>query len=325
MSAIERLPGPVWIPYLIAALILVGLAIWSDRYVEEAQLLLPTAYSALVVFYPLALIHHLDGMARKALFRFAPALSLSQTQLERLAYELTTMPRGIALLVTMLGTGFVLLGVTDSPEEILGPPGMPLPFQVLGFSAFLFTFASLALLFYHTLRQLRLVSLIHSRAVTLKLLQPQPLHAFSALTMRTGVALVLLSYYILAVSSGVALSPITIGLIGINLALSIGVFSLPLYGMHTRLVEEKERMMREVSQRIENVFASLHQALERPDADQIDAVNKGLTGLLVEKGMIASAPTWPWAPGTLRVFGGSVLFPIALLLLSRALERWFGS
>jgi hypothetical protein len=202
---------------------------------------------------------------------------------------------------------------------------MPLPFQVLGFSAFLFTFASLALLFYHTVRQLQLVSVIHSRAVTLKLLQPQPLHAFSALTMRTGVALVLLSYYILAVSSGVALSPITIGLIGINLALSIGVFSLPLYGMHTRLVEEKERMMREVSQRIENVFASLHQALERPDADQIDAVNKGLSGLLVEKGMIAAAPTWPWAPGTLRVFGGSVLFPIALLLLSRALERWFGS
>jgi len=235
------------------------------------------------------------------------------------------MPRGAASLVTLLGIGFVLLSVVESPEEVLGPPGMPLPFSVIGFGAFLITFVSLALLFYHTIRQLRLVSVIHSRAVTLKLLQPQPLHAFSALTMRTGVALVLLSYYILAVSSGVALSPITIGLLGINLSLSIGVFTLPLYGMHTRLVEEKERLMREVGERIETIFSSLHQALETPEAGPIDALNKGLTGLLVEKGMIAAAPTWPWAPGTLRVFGGSVLFPIALLLLSRALERWFGS
>ncbi|OGT27791.1 MAG: hypothetical protein A2Z17_00185 [Gammaproteobacteria bacterium RBG_16_66_13] len=325
MAGIERLPGPTWIPYAAATLVLVGIAIWSDRFVDPAQLPVPTAFSAIVVFYPLALIHHLDGMARKALHRFAPALSLPETQIERLAYELTTMPRGMALLVTILGTVFVLLGVTESPEEILGPPSMPLVFSVIGFAAFLFTFVSLALLFYHTIRQLWLVSVLHSRAVTINLLQPQPLHAFSILTMRTGIALVLLSYYILAISSGVEMSPVTIGLVGINLSLSIGLFTLPLSGMHTRLQAEKERLNREVSERIESLFVSLHRALEHPEADRIDALNKGLTGLLVEKGMIEGAPTWPWAPGTLRVFGGSVLFPIALLLLSRALERWFGA
>jgi len=324
MSAIERLPGPAWIPYLAATLILVGLAIWSDRFVDPAQLPVPTAYAAIVVFYPLALMHYLDGVARTALHRFKPALSLPEGEVERLAYELTTMPSRMALLVSMLGAGFLLFGVTESPEEIIGPPGMPLPLQILGFAASMFAFASTALLFFHTIRQLRLVSDIHARASTINLLQPQPLHAFSALTMRTGVALVLFSYYILAVGSGASPSPVTIGLIAINLTLSIGLFTLPLYGMHTRLLAEKERLMREVGERIEIIFASLHQALERPEAGPIDALNKGLSGLLVEKQLIAEAPTWPWAPGTLRVFGGSVLFPIALLLLSRALERWFG-
>jgi hypothetical protein len=142
--------------------------------------------------------------------------------------------------------------------------------------------------------------------------------------MRTGVALVLLSYYILAVSAGVRLSPVTVGLLGINLSLSLGLFTLPLYGMHSRLVEEKQRLLHAVIDRMQSTFKSLHEALERSEASQIDALNKGLSGLTVERDMIAKAPTWPWAPGTLRVFSGSVLLPIALLLLSRAVERWIG-
>ena len=324
MSGIERLPVPTWATYAAATLLIVVIGIWSDGFVDRTQLPVPTAYTAVVVFYPLALIHYLDGVARRALRRFRPALSLSEEELERLAYELTTMPRGPSRIATLLGTGIVLLGLTESPEEILGPSSMPLPFSIIGFGAFLLTFVSLALLFYHTIRQLRLVSSIHSRAATIDLLQPQPVHAFSVLTMRTGVALVLLSYYILAVSAGVTLSPLTVGLLAINLSLSLGLFTLPLYGMHTRLVEEKQRLLHAAVGRMQSTFSSLHEALERGEASQIDALNKGLSGLTVERDMIAKAPTWPWAPGTLRVFSGSVLLPIALLLLSRAVERWIG-
>ena len=324
MGAIERLPVPTWVTYAATTVLLVVIAIWSEGFMDRTQLPVPTAYTAIVVFFPLALIHYLDSVARKALRRFRPALSISDEQVERLSYELTTLPRGPSRIATLLGTVVVLVGVTESPEEIFGPPSMPIPFSIVGFGAFLLTFVSLALLFYHTIRQLRLVSAIHSRAVTINLLQPQPVHAFSVLTMRTGVALVLLSYYILAVSAGVTLSPLTVGLVGINLVLSLGLFTWPLYGMHARLVEEKERLLRAVVDRMESTFSSLHEALEQREAGQIDALNKGLAGLSVQREMIAKAPTWPWAPGTLRVFSGSVLFPIALLLLSRVVERWIG-
>jgi len=319
-GAIERLPGPPWIAYSAATALLVGLATWSDQFVDPTSLPEPTAYGAVTTLLPLALIHYLDGVARNCLQSFRPALSYSDAEVERLSYELTTMPRGAALWVSLLGVGFAILGLVVSPEEMLGPPGMPDALSIGGFAGALFGYTTFALLFYHTIRQLRLVSRIHSRAANVNLFQPQPLHAFSTLTLRTAVALVLLSYYILAVSSGGPIGPATVGLLGINLSLSVALFTLPLYGMHIRLREEKNRLMSAVSGRIEGVLSMLHRSLEDPVAGQIDTLNKGLASLMVERDLIVKSPTWPWTPGTVRAFASSALLPIALWLITRALE-----
>lgn len=323
-GAIDRLPGPAWLAYAVATALLVLLAIWSDQFVDPSTLLQPTAYSAVIALFPLALIYYLDGVARRGLRNFRPVLSLSDPEFERLSYELTTMPRGAARVVSLVGVGIAILGLLVSPEEMLGPASMPIVLSIVGFGGVLFGYISFALLFYHTIRQLRLVSRIHSQATSINLFQPQPLYAFSTLTLRTAVALVLLSYYIVAVSSGVSMGPATIGLLGINLTLSVVLFMLPLYGMHTRLREEKNRMMSAVSGRIEGVFSSLHRALDDPLAGQIDTLNKGLTSLMVERDLIVKSPTWPWTPGTVRAFASTAVLPIALWLITRALESRIG-
>jgi hypothetical protein len=324
LGAIDRLPGPPWIAYAAASVLLVLLAMWSDQFVDPASLTQPTAYGAVITLFPLAMIHYLDGVARSCLSSFRPALSFSDAEVERLSYELTTMPRGAARWVSLLGVGFAILGLVVSPEEMLGPPEMPIALSILGFGGALFGYTTFALLFYHTIRQLRLVSAIHSRAASVNLFQPQPLYAFSTLTLRTAVALVLLSYYILAVSSGGPMGPATVGLLGINLSLSVALFTLPLYGMHVRLREEKNRLMNAVSGRIEGVLSSLHRALEDPVAGQIDTLNKGLASLMVERDLIVKSPTWPWTPGTVRAFASSALLPIALWLITQALESRIG-
>jgi len=323
-GAIDRLPGPPWIAYIVATVLLVLLAMWSDRFVDPASLPEPTAYGAVLTLFPLALIHYLDGVALACLRNFRPALSLADPEVDRLSYQLTTMPRGAARVVSLVGVGLAVLGLVVSPEEMLGPAGTPTVLSVVAFAGVLFGYMTFALLFYHTVRQLRLVSAIHSRAATVSLFQPQPLYAFSTLTLRTAVALVLLSYYIVAVSSGVSMGPATVGLLGINLSLSVALFTLPLYGMHTRLREEKNRMMSAVSGRIDGVFSSLHRALEDPVAGQIDTLNKGLTSLMVERELIVKSPTWPWTPGTVRAFASSALLPIALWLITRGLESRIG-
>jgi hypothetical protein len=325
-GAIDRLPGPAWLAYTLATTLLVLLAIWSDQFVDPSALAeaTPAAYSAVIAFFPLALIQYLDGVARRGLRNFRPALPLTDPEVERLSYELTTMPRGAARVVSLLGVGFTIVGLLVSPAEMLGPAGTPIVLSIVGFAGALFADMTFALLFYHTIRQLRLVSLIHSTATSVNLFQPQPLYAFSTLTLRTAVALVLLSYYIVAVSSGVSMGPATVGLLGINLSLSVALFTLPLYGMHTRLREEKNRMMSAVSGRIDGVFSSLHRALEDPVAGQIDTLNKGLASLMVERDLIFKSPTWPWTPGTVRAFASTALLPIALWLITRALESRIG-
>ena len=323
-AAIDRLPGPAWIAYTAATVLLVLLAMWTDQFVDPPGLPQPTAYSAVIALFPLALIHYLDGVARSCLRSFRPALSLSDPEVDRLSNELTTLPRGAARVVSLVGVGIAFLGLLVSPEEMLGPPEIPNALSIVGFVGVVFGYMTFALLFYHTVRQLRLVSAIHARAASVNLFQPQPLYAFSTLTLRTAVALVLLSYYIVAVSSGVSMGPATVGLLGINLSLAVVLFTLPLYGMHTRLREEKNRLMGTVSGRIEGVLSSLHRALEEPVAGQIDMLNKGLASLLVERDLIVKSPTWPWTPGTVRAFASSALLPIALWLITRALESSIG-
>jgi len=325
IQTIDRLPGPTWVAYAAATAPAVLLAIWSDRFQPPSALAGSAAYGAALTFFPIALIHYLDGVARKCLNRFRPAISLSQSEAERLSYELTTLPRGSSRAVSLLGAGLAVVGLLVSPEEMLGPPGMPVVLSVLGFAGALFVYMSFALLFYHTIRQLRLVSLIHARATTVNLLQPQPLYAFSNLTLPTAVALVLLSYYVIAVGSGAAMGPATLGLLAINLILSVVLFTLPLYGMHARLRDEKERLMSAVSSRIEGVLNGIHRSLEEPAAGDIDTLNKGLASLLLERDLIAKSPTWPWSPGTLRAFASSVLLPIVLFFVTLILERWIGT
>ncbi|HLC43241.1 MAG TPA: hypothetical protein VJO34_16650 [Methylomirabilota bacterium] len=324
INKIDRLPGPAWVTYAAATALIVLLSIWGDRFQRSLAPAESTAFGAALTFFPIALVHYLDGVARRSLNRFRPVLSVSELELERLSYELTTLPRGTARAVSLLGAGLAVVGLFVSPEEMLGPPGMPVVLSILGFAGALFGYALFALLFYHTLRQLRLVSLIHARAATVSLLRPQPLYAFSNLTSRTAVALVLLSYYIVAVSSGTSMGPATIGLLGINLMLSVVLFALPLYGMHARLRDEKERMMGAVAARVEAVLTTLHRSLEDPAASNIDTINKGLASLLLERDLIAKSPTWPWTPGTLRAFASSVILPIVLFLLTLILERWIG-
>jgi hypothetical protein len=61
--------------------------------------------------------------------------------------------------------------------------------------------------------------------------------------------------------------------------------------------------------------------VEQRDLSDADALNKQLSSLLAEREVIISAPTWPWAPQTLRGFSAAIVIPIGLWLIYRFLER----
>src|SRR5262249_51448578 len=142
-------------------------------------------------------LHYLDDQAAQALTAFRPLLGAEPAAYERWRYQLTHLPAGPALLAALAGAAlsipliglFLLRGVNHTPQ-VLGPP---YPVVV---DSLLFSLAGATGLVgvYHTIRQLSLISHIQATHARISLFDRAPAHAFSALTARTAICLVLLSY-----------------------------------------------------------------------------------------------------------------------------------
>jgi hypothetical protein len=62
--------------------------------------------------------------------------------------------------------------------------------------------------------------------------------------------------------------------------------------------------------------------VDADDLARMDGLNKALASLVVERDLLARLPTWPWQPGTLGAFATAIVLPVALFLVTRALERF---
>ena len=235
-------------------------------------------------------------------------------------YELTTLPARQGTIAGLAGFAIVALGY------VVDPPGAGI--ETLHAAVLVGKFvgpgsarsALLAVLIYHTIRQLRLVSQVHALASRIDLFEPAPLYAFSNLTARTGIGLVLLIAYGFLVDPTINLEAAV--LTGPVLVVAVAAFVLPLRGMHQRLVVEKERLQLQADQRFKATLADLHRSVDERDLSVADGLNKTLTSLQLERDALARIPTWPWQAATLRAFVSVLLVPIMIWLIIRLLERF---
>jgi hypothetical protein len=65
----------------------------------------------------------------------------------------------------------------------------------------------------------------------------------------------------------------------------------------------------------------LHRRADAGDFVDADRYNDHLASLLAEREVIARAPTWPWAPETLRGFATALVLPVALWFVYWVLEQ----
>lgn len=314
--ALDRAPWSPWGGFVAIATALTVVGLLYARVIGSSES--PLTFTILVV--PLAVIRYLDAVALRSLDRFHPALDASEEELRRLAYELTTMSRAAGLWVTSGAIAIVIVSYLAIPAffpELAGKAW----YEILAF-LLLYGLASTIYLTLpvYALRLLRRVSLIHRQATNINLLQPNPLYAFSALTVRAGIGLLIVGYVgwlfsdpTQRLASFVILGPMVLA--------ATGAFVLPLYGMHVRLAQQKERLMAEHQARLDAVLSSLHDMVARPNSARLDALHKVLSALMIERDLLAKAPTWPWRPGTLGSFASAVLLPIVILLVARLLER----
>ena len=329
---VERLPGRSWVFYPALGLVLgfVSTVVhWGDGYYPIGTFDAFHIWLAVQVPYFLALIRYLDGAAEAALRNFRPALDVSEEEYAELRYRLTIAPArptllgslaGVALAVLLLPLMNILLplvGWSTGPASVLA---YGLLFTMLGVAG---------AVVYHIIHQLRLVSHIYAEHAIVNLFDLSPLYAFSGLTSQTAVALLIYDYMWFATAPVMLSQPVGIGFGIFYSVVAIVAFVWPLLGIHGRLVQEKQRLLRESSQLLKTTIAELHGLVDAGELHSIDELNARaqflhvtMVCLEIEQGKLTRIPTWPWQPATLRGLATALLMPLIVFVLQFVLQRF---
>ena len=192
-DGVRRLPVPAWLVYLglaAGSTLLVSAIGWSEGLYPVGTLDPLGVLIGITPFYALALMHYLDDWARAALARFRPALAVEDAEYERLLYQFTTLPARPVLLASLIGALYglsIILSISDADRQEMHLPTSQLGIGVqLAFS--ILSYACAAIMVYHTIRQLRMVSRIYTTQTRIDLFQLTPWYALSELTARPQLA-----------------------------------------------------------------------------------------------------------------------------------------
>ena len=325
---VERLPGPYWLFYLALGLVAgfaQTLVQWREGSYPIGTLHPFHIWFAGQIAYLLALMHYLDKSADTALTTFRPVLKVSEAEYAELRYRLTTLPARPTLLANLAGVAVAILSLMLFPSFFqlfkFATSPVSIIFNIVLDCLIQWIAASVV---YHTVHQLRLVSRIYATHAIVNLFRLGPLYAFSGLTARTAVGLIIYPYAWIATAPRLLSQHVGIGFGIFYVLVSIATFAWPLLGIHRRLVEEKERLLDEGSQRLEATIAELHRRVDAGNLENMTELYRTMSSLDIERDILAKIPTWPWQPGTLRGLASALLLPVAVWLIQLLLERLIG-
>ncbi len=330
MDWVERRPGPAWLYYLAATVLFsgayVGVQWWENGYpLVVSQTILLTITTAL---YYLGAVHYLDNVARDAMVRFRPAIKAPAHRVVELEYRLTTMPARMVWLMTLVGVlqaGLVVAGVGS---RLLVYPGPALlasaPAAMLEGTMVLLLGVFFVVAVYHTVHQLRTVSIIYTELTKVDLFNQAPLHAFARLAAYTAIVWTIPHYFWISTGLQDAAFGVALGFLGIATILGVITFFWPLYGIHRLLAAKKDQIQGEVSRRLEKSLQLFAQALDKDDLGAMDAIGKTISNAQHEQQIVDAIPTWPWQPGLLRGAATAFFLPLIIWAATRILEWFFG-
>ncbi len=104
-------------------------------------------------------------------------------------------------------------------------------------------------------------------------------------------------------------------------ALAAVAFVAPLWGAHRLMAQEKARELDAIGARVEKSIRSLRDRVDEGDLGGMSDLKDALDGLLVARKELASISTWPWQRETLGGVVTAVIAPLAIWLITQAIER----
>lgn len=314
---VQGIPVPAWVTYLVllALLILAFNALgWMAGLIPFGTFGL---YRSSIPCYPigsLLLIEYLNRVARLSLVTLGPALDVNDDEYHVMEQRLVTMPRwGVraALLLSFIVAGIYMSNTAYLLQLLQQSRVLAL---IEGLS-YLFAFGVMGVFFFHTVWQLRMVSQIHARIAHIDLFNRTPLYAFSRLSARTGIGLLLMNYFGIvtdpATFSNIALINVTV----IAFILAILSFLLPLQGIYRRIVAEKRRLLQATSSRLSELVQQAYGVEINSLTDSLAGNAQELNSVATTYSIIDRIPTLPWEMSTLIGFASAVAIPFVSRLL----------
>ena len=325
----DRLPGHGW--WLYPALAVLELA-WSHTILWATERLplgtFDPTLTVSVVYGPYALgaLTYLNHVAARALTAFWPATGWPDDDQPAWAAAFTTIRSGLSVPSLVLGTVVAVGAFLSAPASVVGLDDRSrlayfaalAPIAILGYALTLLALA-------HTTRQLLLVARIHREATAIDPFDRAPVYAFSRFTAQIGLVFLLSSYYTLTFNGSFQSGNlIGVAVLGLVIALGAAGFVVPLWGIHGRLVSEKDALLVGVESRLTKLSLELYR---RIDAGEFDGtkIHEAIaaTGAIRER--IARLPTWPWPPQLFSGFLSALLLPVIVYLLSRVIGGRIGA
>jgi hypothetical protein len=331
---IDRFPGSTWLFYAIAlgvSVLLNNAVLWIDGGLQAGVFDGGLSIFAFYTIYWIALYHYLTRHASWALKSFRPLLDVGDPDFRKIDFELATLPRNLGWLSVLTGIAIAMMETLSNLASSIGPVAdqaqTVLPTAYFTTATVFFASCFFAFVF-RTIRQLRLVSRLHEQATGIDLLSLHAPHAFSRLTARTGLGLILLLIIISLpapweTSTVYSISAFDVVFYAGMALLAIIVFIIPLQGMRARLQQEKHRALDEVDELYRTASGRLYGNVRNDSYEDTGQTKDAMSALLMHRDRLNKISTWPWDPGTIRGFTSALLLPIFLILVAQLLERLF--
>lgn len=324
MIAVQRLPSPYWVTYLMLFILqslLFHVLAWVDGWLPAYTFSLLLLLFPLWLWGPLAIMTYLNKTSRIELSRFSKLLEIDEDSMNDLKTKYTTMPtRGVILNAVLWAVVYILLIMVS--YESLNIFGFGRFFMVLLILEGFISYINGGAIYYHSLRQLTLVSRTVKKVRKFNLFDREPIYALSRLTSRTGI------FWMIMLGLTLFMYPLEIArnealiLLAIQVVLALMAFVLPLQVVNQKLVIEKRRLLSELDQRFESTLERLHRSLDENKLAEMDPINKAIASLTAEQSLLKNIPTWPWSSGTLTGFLSAIGLPIIVLLLQTLVQNW---
>ncbi len=325
IKAVRHSTAPAWAIYsaIAVALVVLELAVtWRDGTFPSRfgliHLLLPV-----FAMFVLPALHFFDTLAARALAAARPVLTVDEAGYEDLLYRLTTRPAGATALAAasgLLALAVLTLIQPADTYEVLQIMVTPLA-TIVEWILQAFVWIGVGVVSFDIAGKLRLVDEIYTRHIRISVLSPGPLYAFSRLT--AAMVIVTLAAVAVATIAVRELAGTTqwAAAAGAPSVLAAVAFIAPLWGAHRLMEQEKARELDAIGARVQKTVGSLRDRVDEGDLTGMSDLKDALDGLLVARKEFSSVSTWPWQRETLGGVVTAVISPLAIWLITEAIER----